>query len=153
MEGPSSAALNESRAHSQKLADLALLCHGILGSTGLPACSCRQPAGNIFRTRDAEDDSFSRSRQAAETHRMAACAPQNLARGRSLIPSYHSLGNQGLGRGGGVGRALGVGCCLGVGVGGGVGVGVAVGVVVGVGVGVAVGVGVGVGPPDGETRT
>jgi len=48
------------------------------GERRLPACSCRQPAGNIHSV-SLRELFQTQSRQAAETCRLAACAPQSAA--------------------------------------------------------------------------
>src|SRR5256885_9087367 len=50
----------------------------MFGERRLPACSCRQLAGNIGERSNglARSTSSDASRQAAETSRLAACAPQ-----------------------------------------------------------------------------
>ena len=58
-----------------------VLC--ISGEHRLPACSCRQPCRQHLCTRTSEATPFPRSRQAAETCRLAACAPQSACATRS----------------------------------------------------------------------
>src|SRR5438105_9107249 len=53
-----------------------LACCVFLGSTGCQPVVAGNPAGNIFAN-VIRCDANSRSRQAAETCRLAACAPQN----------------------------------------------------------------------------
>jgi hypothetical protein len=56
--------------------------HRNSGERRLPACSCRQLAGNTFA--EAKPAWQAASRQAAETNRLVACAPQ------AACPALHS---------------------------------------------------------------
>jgi len=55
-----------------------LACSVFLGSTGCQPVVADNPAGDIF-AHAIRGDAYSRSRQAAETCRLAACAPQTRA--------------------------------------------------------------------------
>src|SRR5213596_3182069 len=50
----------------------------VSGEHRLPACSCRQPCRQHLWARNSQVTPFPVSRQAAETCRLAACAPQHV---------------------------------------------------------------------------
>jgi hypothetical protein len=60
------------------------LRRALAGEHRLPACSCRQPCRQHFDTHGFELRWSDPSRQAAETYRLAACAPQKSVTARSI---------------------------------------------------------------------
>jgi hypothetical protein len=61
----------------------------LLGSTGCQPVVAGNPAGNTFVTGFQNNTEITPSRQAAETYRLAACAPQNLQARRGLTCETH----------------------------------------------------------------
>src|SRR5882724_2557841 len=59
----------------------------VSGEHTLPACSCRRPCRQHPKTRSFEAERFSKSRQAVETRRLAACAPQMQTPYLEIFPS------------------------------------------------------------------
>jgi len=86
----------------------------------------RSPAGDIFALAVPGDTHSPGSRQAAETYRLPACAPQRIMWKTTIDNQLSTVRNQG--RGCGVGRSRGMGAGRGVGLGRTVAVGVGVGV-------------------------